>query len=206
MFIPINSGTVGGIRWTDVYLRHWQLVFGSMFLVLGISIRLLLAVGARVGFAPNETLGARALSGGEPWVSTLAILIGSILMARYLYVAIRNHLIRRNGERLTAAINCVEEDPSTTVNYEHPKRIIASAKVGGVLREFRSKAFAFDPTDYLKSQEINHLTLYVYPQKPSVYVMDTSFLTGRDPFTLTLILSFWNFMAVLGIAIAVFLS
>ena len=205
MFFSISEGTIGGKRWADLYLRFWHLIFGSILFVFGISIRVILVLGARFGFTQSSSRGADWFSGAEPWLSSITILAGSILLILYVFTALRRWFIRRNGERVLATITAVEINDKVSINNVYPVRIIASGMAGGILREFRSQPFGFDPTEYLKSQDINTLPVYVYRQNPSVYVMDTSFLTWRDSFTLILALLFWSVAMILSVAIPVFL-
>jgi hypothetical protein len=194
-----TGGYIGGIRWTDLYFRYWQLVIGSFLSVFGTTVY---AVWAFFGKPFPPPPPREPDPGTAPYLlSAVTVLVGCLLLLRYAYGAFRNRRLRRAGGHITAKITKVMEDRSFSINNVHPMRIVAGAEVNGERREFRSQGFAFDPSEYLKAQEIEALAVYVDSRKPDVYFMDTSFLTQRDLVPLLTVLFFWNVFTVITVVL-----
>ena len=83
--------------------------------------------------------------------------------------------LRLHGRRVQARFQAVERNTSLEVNGNHPWRIVCQWQdpTTGLLHLFKSRNLWFDPTPYVKVQE---LTVFVDPRKPKRHFVDVSFL------------------------------
>ncbi len=87
----------------------------------------------------------------------------------------REAALRLHGRRVQARFQAVERNASVTVNGVQPWRIVCQWQDPrtGLLHVFRSRNLWFDPTSYVRAQE---LTVFVDPRNPRRYVVDVEFL------------------------------
>lgn len=99
---------------------------------------------------------------------------GGILAARVVRKR-REAELRLNGRRVQARFQSVERNTGLEVNGNYPWRIVCQWQDPrtGLLHVFKSANLWFDPTPYVRVQE---LTVFVDPQNPRRYAVDVDFL------------------------------
>ena len=93
---------------------------------------------------------------------------------RYMSARRARHL-RAHGRRIETTFQGVEQNTSVRVNGRSPFRIITQwqSPTDGKVHVFHSSNLWFDPTDHITRRS---LTVYIDPQNPRRYAMDTDFL------------------------------
>lgn len=136
-----------------------------------------------VFYLPGEPESARingffSLWGGALIMGILGgafFLVGSLMVIVPLIRKGRGAKLRESGQLVTARIQGVEQNTSLVMNGQSPFRIVtqwqdpATAK----LHVFRSDNLWFDPTDHIPGESIS---VYIRPDNPKRYWVDTSFL------------------------------
>jgi hypothetical protein len=90
----------------------------------------------------------------------------------------REARLRRRGRRVQARITSVARNGNVTVMGHHPYRILCEwhDPETGRVHAFRSRSVYFDPTPFLKGEEI---AVFVDPRDPRRHAVDVDFLPGR---------------------------
>ncbi len=100
---------------------------------------------------------------------------GGVMLAVRAARRRREAALRLHGRRVQARFQAVERNASLTVNGVHPWRIVCQWQdpTTGLLHVFKSRNLWFDPTSYVRAQE---LTVFVDPRNPRRYAVDVEFL------------------------------
>ncbi len=136
-------------------------------------------------YAPDEPRSARIRGFFELWGGA-AILggIGGVFSAIgggiFAFGALRRRRrewLRRNGTRIDATFQRVEENAAITVQGRHPYRIVAQwlDPAKNEVHVFRSEDLWFDPAPYLRSRD-GAIPVLVERGNPKRYWVDLSFL------------------------------
>jgi hypothetical protein len=130
-------------------------------------------------------IGAGLLIGAAKWGTQEALylaafgalfaLIGGAMIAHGWWSANRADQLRTNGRLIHAELERVELNESFEVNGTHPFRIVARwhDAPNNQLYIFRSANLWFDPSEFIPG---NTVPVYIDPNKPTRYHLDTSFL------------------------------
>ncbi|MBA3980649.1 MAG: DUF3592 domain-containing protein [Alcanivorax sp.] len=83
--------------------------------------------------------------------------------------------LRQTGRRIETRFQGVEPNTRVRVNGRHPQRIVTQWQnpASGEVQVFFSRNLWFDPSDHVGQRSI---TVWIDPEKPRRYVMDTDFL------------------------------
>ena len=142
-------------------------------------------VGERVTvlYDPGDVHDARIQGFSALWLlptilgglGAVFALVGGIILAVRAAGRRREAELRLHGRRVQARFQAVERNTSLEVNGNHPWRIVCQWQdpTTGLLHLFKSRNLWFDPTPYVKVQE---LTVFVDPRKPKRHFVDVSFL------------------------------
>lgn len=101
--------------------------------------------------------------------------VGGVILAVHWAGRRREAELRLHGRRVQARFQSVERNPSLTVNGVHPWRIVCQWQdpTTRLLHVFKSKNLWFDPSPYVRAEE---LTVFVDPRDPRRYAVDVEFL------------------------------
>ncbi len=139
--------------------------------------------GVEVLYDPADPSNASINSFWSLWLGAVLLLglgvifssIGVIPLALMRRKRILGEWLRANGQRIQSAFERVELDHSITVNGSHPYRIVSQwlNPLTNQVHVFHSGSIWYDPEKYISGTEIG---VWIDPQNPKRYVMETSFL------------------------------
>ncbi|MCH8543365.1 MAG: DUF3592 domain-containing protein [Alcanivorax sp.] len=122
--------------------------------------------------------GFFSLWGGALICGVLGAVFGGIGFGMIGYQRVsarRGKYLRAHGRRIETTFQGVEQNTSARINGRCPFRIVSQWQnpSDGKVHVFQSSNLWFDPTDHITRRS---LTVYIDPQNPRRYVMDTDFL------------------------------
>jgi hypothetical protein len=103
------------------------------------------------------------------------LIVGMLMILLPLIHRVRGAKLRASGQRVSARIQSVELNKGVMMNGRSPYRIVAQWQdpISTKLHVFRSDNLWFDPTDHIPGGSIS---VYIRPDNPGRYWVDTSFL------------------------------
>lgn len=134
-------------------------------------------------YMPDNPQGARikgffSLWGGMVICGVLGVIFAGIgfgMIGHRHISARRGKHLRAHGRRIETTFQGVEQNTRVRVNGRSPFRVVTQWQnpSDGKVHVFQSSNFWFDPTDHITRRS---LTVYIDPQNPRRYTMDTDFL------------------------------
>ncbi|WP_111657207.1 DUF3592 domain-containing protein [Isoalcanivorax indicus] len=134
-------------------------------------------------YAPEQPDNARikglfSLWGGVLICALVGVMftsVGGVAALAPLWARRRAAQLRQTGRRIETRFQGVEANTRLTVNGRHPQRIVTQWQnpATGEVQVFFSRNLWFDPSEHIRQHSI---TVWMDPQKPGRYVMDTDFL------------------------------
>jgi hypothetical protein len=142
-------------------------------------------VGERVTvlYDPEDPRDARIAGTFSLWFLPIVLggmgavfaLIGGGILAARAAGRRKDEELRLHGRRVQARFQAVERNTSLEVNGRNPWRIVCQWQdpTTRLVHLFKSRNLWFDPTPYVRAQE---LTVFVDPRRPKRHLVDVSFL------------------------------
>lgn len=137
----------------------------------------------KVAYNPDNSSDAKLVNFMALWfmplmftaMGSLFVLIGLFLLCLKRPPHKYTKELQQNGIAIQAAINGVEPNPDYSKGGRHPYIIYAQWQNPHTkkIHLFESAAIWYDPSDYIKYKTI---TVFIDPDNPQAYYMDTSFL------------------------------
>lgn len=102
-------------------------------------------------------------------------LVGALMVLVPMVSKARGAKLRENGQLIVARVQSVEQNTGLVMNGQSPFRIVTQWQdpATAAIHVFRSDNLWFDPTDHIPGETIN---VYIRPDNPKRYWVDTSFL------------------------------
>ena len=122
--------------------------------------------------------GFFSLWGGAVIVGTLGAIffcVGVAIVLVPLFSRRKHGRLRSTGRPVVTKVISLREDTSVTMSGRHPYRIVTQWQnpVTTKVHVFDSESLWFDPSEYMANRDI---TVYIDPNDPDDYWMDTTFL------------------------------
>jgi hypothetical protein len=148
------------------------------------------SVGERVPvlYRAGEPQNARINGFFSLWggASIFGVLGGVFLLTGALMILIpmirkgRGAKLRETGQLVVASVQGVEQNTGLVMNGQSPFRIVTQWQnpATACVHVFRSDNIWFDPTDHIPGES---LSVYIRPDNPKRYWVDTSFLPKMEP-------------------------
>ncbi|TGN38503.1 DUF3592 domain-containing protein [Marinobacter confluentis] len=134
-------------------------------------------------YTPGEPESARINGFFSLWGLPLIVgilggaffLVGVLMILVPLIRRSRGARLRETGQLVVAKIQGVEQNTGLVMNGQSPFRIVTQWQnpATASVHVFRSDNIWFDPTDHIPGESVN---VYIHPDNPKRYWVDTSFL------------------------------